>query len=323
MKRIYVICIMVMLIRFVNLNATDFKLGCYSYLKANSNVSALNDAMIGYMSDAHYNLTICDTNEADGHDDTDDLVSRLSSAGIESWLTDFIKEDQSSGAIGAHTASTGNKWQFEAEYNAVTNLNPSDDAYHYMFDSPFPRQLLLSNINPDYIWRVGQPYDYPEDGPKVWRCGPDDIGVALHGMKYRWLNHEPGTDEHLLSSPDCDEKLFGPEIRFAAWKNNLSDWTSYLQNNKLLITYCYHVESDRLPDPEVIEFRCVMKNSSETWQFVPIENTRQSNGPMSCLRYSYNELLNDAFSDQHPDYNYDNYPFRTITFKNRSHVSLQ
>ena len=50
MNRSCVIYVFILLISIYSLNASDFKLGCYSYLKANSNVSALNDAMIGYMS---------------------------------------------------------------------------------------------------------------------------------------------------------------------------------------------------------------------------------------------------------------------------------
>ena len=113
MKTIVLAMAFFLLMGCILLQAEDFKLGCYSFLKANQDLSALNDSLISYMSQADYNLTICDTNEQSGQTDTNALLGKLSNAGIDAWLADYAREDPSTQTIGSHTASTANNWRFE------------------------------------------------------------------------------------------------------------------------------------------------------------------------------------------------------------------
>jgi len=296
------------------LQAEDFKLGCYSYLKANQDLSALNDSLISYMSQADYNLTICDTNEQSGQTDTNALLGKLSNAGIDAWLADYAREDPSTQTIGSHTASTANNWRFEAEYESESDDNENLDLYHYKFDGDFSSDALIQNINPDYDTRVGEYDETSHPGMVVWHCGSDDEGIALYGMTYRWKNYDAGFMQGTLTD---NEKNFGPEIKFASWEDywqdNPGECQSYYSGQNLYLTFRFSIDSIRQPYDPKIEFRCAFKTVSQ-WFLVPIANTKFPGlGPEICHDYSYDELISSQYSD--PDTSPGSSGFRFITFE--------
>ena len=282
----------------------DFLIGCYSYMKALPAYEAFHDSVITYLDDAYYNATMFETYES-SISYTNTLIGKLSAKSIDSYLCDYYWDHNAdTGAItsGTHAISTGNSWLFEAEYGADNQLNSDRNEFYYMFNH---RDRRGSNSL---------------DGTRnVWKCNAegesaDTPGIALHGLKYRWQNYNPGYDATSWEG----EHSFGGEFKFASWGESQPETISYMQNNKLYLKYLIRVEDGTSTSPE-LSFACKFSTNilddkgDPIWVRVPLKNVLTTSSPADSIVYSCADMRSDLFTT--PENDHPGSLYRYLTFE--------
>jgi hypothetical protein len=178
MKKLIVVLYLMLLASTLVAQVDNFMVGCYSFMKAYPSYSAFHDSIISYLKNADYNATMYETNDSNV-DYTNDLIDRLNAQGIGSYLCDYYWDKDSSTletTSGSYAISTGNRWEFQAEYDSDNPNYPNADTYFYKFC---------------HSGRTGgYSFDHDRD---IWRCNAEGLnadppGVALHGLRHRWRN---------------------------------------------------------------------------------------------------------------------------------------
>jgi|GEM_PF-6387017 len=283
-----------------SVGSDDFTIGCYTYMKAWDTNSAVNNELRTYMQNAGFNLAMWETNDPNtSYSST--LINELRVSGIDSYLCDYYWSYNSStgstSGSGSHAVSTGNFLKFEAEYDSSGGINNTAYKYFYKFSAP-NRVGDVSFDTGRYTWKCN--YD-----PSIT---PPRSGVALHGLKTRWKEYGPGLTNSVST---LDERVIGPDFRFAAWGEG-GQTEQYLSTNKLYLRYCYQVDSAYSgPDP-AFTFKCAFQRSSG-WSFVPIKNVMSTSPASESITYTYSDMHSDLLTTLElpgiPD------GFRLITFE--------
>jgi len=219
---------------------------------------------------------------------------------LKGFHSNYWSYDSSTGSTsgsGSHAVSTGNYWRFEAEYDNSGGINNTADKYFSKFSAP-NRFGEVSNDTGRYTWKCN--YD-----PSIT---PPHSGVALHGLKTRWKEYGPGLTN---SIPSSNERVIGPDFRFAAWGND-AQTRQYLSTNKLYLRYCYKVDSAYSGTDPAFTFKCAFKRSSG-WSFVPIKNVMSTSPASESITNNYSDLNSNMLTTLElpgiPD------GFRLITFE--------
>jgi hypothetical protein len=276
-------------------HSDEFVLGNYSYLKSYNSVSysRFYRNIARKMQEAHYNMTIWESNALNEADTTIVRKQFLHDLGIDSYLSDHymqINDDNEVVSASLENLSYANHWVFEAEYDRRSKLHENETSAFYMFN----------------IKRSGKLKQIGEDA-YTWLCDPkrDKKGVIIDNLRYRWPNQNSPSKQHKHKG---DFDIIGSEYEFPYMNGK----ENYVRANGIYVTFRYKLNSP-IDDQHAITIGVKLletdnKKNSPKWNFVNMTNST-SGEESSSFTLTASDLTSDATSKV------DSTGFRTITLE--------